>query len=797
MAGMGYVFLNDNSPTEVESIEAIFYGILKKHGEKGRKGEKTSETPARTQVKSYSSVRYCCGVALERDQHITHLMRLAIAAEFKKAGWTEAEIVELFQKQDDFDRKTCLTQVNSADPGKVATCDSIAEMGYCYPDCPRLKRQSMADKLVKLCIDEKVEFFHDQTRTPYARVNQNSVNATLATRSKDFKTWLANSLWKRERKVPGTEALNSALNVLEAKAFFDDNVTTAPPTPSVNDAYDATPSKSSVMVSHGKSMDNDANDANDATLSSSHTRLSGSERVLYNRVAPLKMTEKLKRGLKNAQADTRVRRGESSVISVIASQVHENDGKNYDATFDHEASLASLAEELTADGIWIDMADERWRAIKVTSEGWQIINDPPILFKRYSHQQPLIEPQPGGDPWKILPLCNINPLTEEDKKACLPLIVELHSLLIPTIAHPLLVLHGIQGSAKSWTLKLIRSLMDPSAMEVLTLPRDERELVQQLDHNWCCFYDNVSSLPTWMSDMFCRAVTGSGFSKRELYSDDEDIIYNFKRCVGLNGINVAAQRGDLLDRSLLHQMQSIPEERRRTEEDLRAEFEKCKADILGGFLDTLVKALKVYPSIKPKGLFRMADFTRWGCAISVALGYTVEDFISSYETKVKTQIEEAVYASPVGTVFMSWMEGKQDWEGKPTELYSALLVQAKVLGISTRQKGWPKAPHILVRQINDLIPSLKSLGFEVTSDRAATARKITIKTTVTSVTGVTPLSDLVKVYQSVELLADRECGVCGYSKPTIWVACTVKGSVISICEDCVGAFEKARRAAEQ
>lgn len=171
------------------------------------------------------------------------------------------------------------------------------------------------------------------------------------------------------------------------------------------------------------------------------------------------------------------------------------------------------------------------------------------------------------------------------------------------------------------------------------------------------------------------------------------------------------------------------------------EFEKCKADILGGFLDTLVKALKVYPSTNPKGLFRMADFTRWGCAISVALGYTVEDFISSYEKKVKAQIEEAVYASPVGTVFMSWMEGKEDWEGKPTDLYSALLVQAKVLGISTRQKGWPKAPHILVRQINDLMPSLKSLGWEITSDRTATAKKIWINT-VTSVTPAPKTKDI-------------------------------------------------------
>lgn len=77
--------------------------------------------------------------------------------------------------------------------------------------------------------------------------------------------------------------------------------------------------------------------------------------------------------------------------------------------------------------------------------------------------------------------------------------------------------------------KLIRSIIDPSALGVLTIPRNERERVQQLDHNWCCFYDNITYFPDWISDTMCRAATGGGFSKRELYTDDSDVIYNFKR----------------------------------------------------------------------------------------------------------------------------------------------------------------------------------------------------------------------------------------------------------------------------
>lgn len=377
------------------------------------------------------------------------------------------------------------------------------------------------------------------------------------------------------------------------------------------------------------------------------------------------------------------------------------------------------------DGIWIDMTDDKWRAIKVTPEGWRIVNNPPILFKRYNHQRPLVEPKPGGDPWKFLDFVNIN---ENDKDTRLTTLVNIISYLIPGIPHPILTLYGIQGSGKSCFFKLIRRLIDPSAVEVLTFPRNERERVQQLDHHWCAFYDNITRLPIWMSDTLCRAATGGGFTKRELYTDDLDIIYNFRRCVGLNGINIAAQRGDLLDRALLVGLESIAKDRRRTEKQLFNEFDNCKAEILGGILDTLVMAMQLYPSINPKELFRMADFTRWGCAIAKGLGYGPEDFITAYEAKVKAQIEEAAHASPVATVLLDLMESTGSWDGTPSQFYITLVNHAKELGISARQKVWPKAPHVLVRQLNELAPSLKSLGWEITTGiKSGSTRRILIR----------------------------------------------------------------------
>lgn len=459
------------------------------------------------------------------------------------------------------------------------------------------------------------------------------------------------------------------------------------------------------------------------------------------------------------------------------------------------------------NGIWIDMADDKWRAIRVTANGWNIVDDPPILFRRYSHQKPLAEPKAGGNPWRLLDFVNI---PRRDNNTGLLFLVAVISYFIPLIPHVILVAYGIQGSGKTWMFKLIRRLVDPSAVDVLVLPKDEKERVQQLDHHWCAFYDNVTLLNPRVSDTLCRAATGGGFTKRELYTDDSDIIYNFRRCVGLNGINIAASRGDLLDRSLLIGLENIPTNRRKTEDQLLAEFEECKGEILGGILDTLAEAIHIYPTVKPKELFRMADFTKWGCAIALALGSSEEEFIKAYDMKVKTQIQEAAHSSPLGTVLLDYMEQMENWDGTPSKLYKVLMEHAKDVGVSTRQKAWPKAPHVLVRQLNELAPSLKELGCEVvTGLKSKGSRKILINMakSVPSVPSATDgrvgkdasfpsfckqtisIKDLVSAHRVDEPLGQHECAICGYIRETNHQGVTHKGTQIWICESCVQEFQ--------
>lgn len=173
----------------------------------------------------------------------------------------------------------------------------------------------------------------------------------------------------------------------------------------------------------------------------------------------------------------------------------------------------------TQGDIWLDLADEKSRAVQISKAGWSIEKCKSPMFRRYESQQPLAEPVHGGDPWSLLKHVNVQP---KDKLLFMVYVV---TLLIPGIPHPVLVLHGPQGSTKTTTMALLKELIDPSAMGVVTIPRDERELVQTLDHSYLNYFDNVSSLRDWVSDALCRATTGAGFVKRKLFTDDEDVIY--------------------------------------------------------------------------------------------------------------------------------------------------------------------------------------------------------------------------------------------------------------------------------
>jgi hypothetical protein len=130
--------------------------------------------------------------------------------------------------------------------------------------------------------------------------------------------------------------------------------------------------------------------------------------------------------------------------------------------------------------------------------------------------------------------------------------------------------------------KLLKALIDPNAAPVREFSREERELMIAANNGYLLAFDNVSGLPIWLSDALCRLASGGGFAVRQLYTDDDEVLFQAARPILLNGIEDVISRPDLADRAMFLTLTPIGEKQRRSEAELWHEFEIARPRILAG-----------------------------------------------------------------------------------------------------------------------------------------------------------------------------------------------------------------------
>ncbi len=396
----------------------------------------------------------------------------------------------------------------------------------------------------------------------------------------------------------------------------------------------------------------------------------------------------------------------------------------FQAFADFEGSTYQLSSRVTSynGDMYYDLTNEIWQCVRISSLGWEILDSTPIpLFVRHN-QTAQVLPNKNYKPDifdRFLKI--INAATGSQNRQTL-LKVYIISLFVPEIPHVMLVLHGEKGSAKTTLQTLIKLLVDPSKPKLLTIHSDRTEFIQQLAHNYVAYYDNVRGTPDWLSDEACKAVTGVGQTKRKLFTDDDDIVYEYKRCLGFNGINLALTEPDALDRSLMIDLETIDKSKSKQESEIIADFQSLRSDLLGYIFDILVKALQIKPTLRLQNLPRMADFAIWGEAIARAMGYQNMEFLNAYYENIGKQNVEAVESNILGQTVLkfidSWYEKAGDhWYDSTSKLLEELNSIAQKSSINTYSKYWPKSTDSLTRKIRTIASSLKE-GYEIGIDIA-------------------------------------------------------------------------------
>ncbi len=396
----------------------------------------------------------------------------------------------------------------------------------------------------------------------------------------------------------------------------------------------------------------------------------------------------------------------------------------------NEGNIIDLRNRVASDGnggIFLDRTNEAWDAIHITKNGWTI-ETPPVIFRRYPHQLPICNPSREGT---ILPLFkyinigNPDPVRHVDEQ--LLYLIAFITAYIPDIPNLGTIVHGSAGHIKTMTQVLTRKLIDPSSVEYNALPSKGKltSLIQTLTQHYYSVWDNMSDVDPETSDIFCRAITGAAFQLRALYTDDETFLRAFKRVVNMNGINIPADRPDLLDRVAVFEAPYVPMAKRRSETEIHAEFDEDLPIILGGILDILVKAIEIYPTIKLKQLPRMADFAIWGAAVSEAMGIPHSKFINAYYTNILSVKGDVVKSRITGRLLLDILEKAvpRPTKEKPDpkiksrsylmiELHRLIMSEAKLNSIDQREL--PPDPTRLSRELNVIASNLPSLGIIMT-----------------------------------------------------------------------------------
>jgi hypothetical protein len=470
------------------------------------------------------------------------------------------------------------------------------------------RKPSQADILIQLA--QSAELFHAPDATGFADLVINGHRETWPIRSKGFRRWLSRSFYEATGGAPNSDALQSALNVIEARAHFD-----AP------------------------------------------------QRTVHIRVGGLN------------------------------------------------------------DRLYLDLGDESWRAVDIDATGWRVIDEPPVRFRRAAGMQPLPVPASGGSVETLRSFLNVK--TDGDFVLAVSWLLAASRDCGP---YPILVLSGEQGSAKSTFSALLRALIDPNTAPLRALSREDRELFIAANNGHVLAFDNVSGLRDWISDTLCRLATGGGFAVRQLYTDQDEVLFAAARPIILNGIEDIVARPDLADRALFLTLEPIPEHRRRPEAELWTAFEVERPRILGALLDAVVEGLKRLPETRLEYLPRMADFALWATACETAL-WPAGTFTSAYSGNRDEAVEGVLEADPIAAAVRTVMAKQTEWTGTASKLLPALagVVDERV----ANSKTWPDSPRALTGRLRRAATFLRKMGIEITFTKEGRARTRIIHITTT------------------------------------------------------------------
>ena len=371
--------------------------------------------------------------------------------------------------------------------------------------------------------------------------------------------------------------------------------------------------------------------------------------------------------------------------------------------------------------ILIDLADTEGRVIEVSADRLRAMESP-IAFLRPDGTRPLPFPVFPQDvlacratlgEWRALLDCREEVSWASALGWALAAMRPMQGPDGSLAEYPILRIKAPEGSGKTTRARNLRNAIDPREPSVVALPRDTQDLAIVSENVHVLALDNLSRISGDMSDALCRTATGDGYQTRSLYTNRDLAVFTSSKPVVVTSICDVMQSPDLLDRTLVTQVQKP--ERRRKKEELDAAFRALHPRLLGALCYLLRQALR--ERVEAPDDIRMQAAAAFAAGAEQAAGLQPDSIFAAYRA-ARDENREVSKSDPLVVALLSMVpvgESRSwsvpDWLDRLTD--EVCDVDDRGKRIRRPPKGWPETGRALRAAMDRLRATLGELGVTI------------------------------------------------------------------------------------
>jgi len=362
--------------------------------------------------------------------------------------------------------------------------------------------------------------------------------------------------------------------------------------------------------------------------------------------------------------------------------------------------------------MFVDLGDPGRHVVRVTSEGWEVLERSPIAFVRDGSALALPVPERGGSLAELRPLVNL-----PDEEGWTRLLGSLIAAWHPFGPYFMTAIIADAGSAKSTLARLFSRLVDPRHAPFSVGAPTVSDIMASAGSSLLVGFDNVSRIRRELSDALCQLCTGAGYRRRMLYTDGDLFVLETKQPSIITARAQVVTQGDLIERTNFIEPPTIEPRDRRREAVLLEQFERLHRRILAGQLDAIAAALRHHDAVHIAEPPRMADAVHFVTAAEEGLGLPEGGFLNALQQAQEGVLTASAQDRPFIEAVLDLMRDHRYWAGSASELLKDTA--AAQPDSITRGRSWPANAQVASTELDEYAAALGRNGISLRKDRAA------------------------------------------------------------------------------